>query len=773
MKYTAAEISTITGGRLSGDGVRTALSVITDSRNHTDNPAAALFAALPGINHNGNDYIGAMYARGVRIFLVCEPVDTARYSEATFIHVTNTLDALQTLAAHHRALFRGRVVGITGSNGKTIVKEWFAQLWPSTAGKLFRSPMSYNSQLGVALSLLMIDGGESVAVIEAGISQPSEMERLQRMIRPDVGLITNIGTAHQEFFVSEEEKLAEKLKLFAATPVVIDGVVHWRAEDAAAGIPATSIEDRNLWSVRALYDALGIEPLDIRPQPVAMRLELREGILGSTILNDSYNSDLTSLASALDSLSHQAIDAPRALILSDIPQSNLPDGELYAKVAEMVESRGITDFTGIGPRILAHADLFGGIPVTRFFDSTEQYLQRGASDKGRYAGHFVLIKGARSFGFERISRTLEKRTHTTTLEINLTALAANISHYRAMLAPGVRTMAMVKAHAYGQGSVEVAAMLQHEGIHYLAVAFADEGIALREGGIRLPIVVLNSDPGSFSVMADYDLEPEIYSFGSLEAYAAEVRSRGITDAPVHIKLDTGMHRLGFEAKDIPGLTEALRAFSPVLRVRSVFSHLAASENPAEDDFTRSQIALFDRLSRELTEGTGFKGVLRHICNSAAIARFPEAHFDMVRLGIGLYGVEVPELGAVSTLTTQIVQIKSLDKGDTVGYGRKGIITRPTRIATLPVGYADGLHRSLGCGRYSMNVGGTLCPTIGNICMDTCMLDLTNAPDAQESDTVMIFGALPTVRDMAAAEGTITYEVLTSISSRIKRIYVKE
>ena len=798
MDYTLSRIASLTGGTLLGAD-RTVRSISTDSRNHIARPGESLFVALSGPSHDGHQYIAELYRRGVRSFLAGYVPHNARDTmpDASFVTVPDTLEALQTLAAWHRSQYNGTVVAVTGSNGKTVVKEWIAQLWPESAGKLLRSPRSYNSQLGVALSLLMIEGDEQLVVIEAGISQPGEMERLEAMIRPQIGILTNIGGAHSENFNSDEQKLDEKLKLFRGSEAIIyhadspliakhigkrygkePAKLHGWIADEMTGITScfgdyASCE--NAAHAAVLYKLLGITPKPFAElQPVAMRLELREGILGSTVINDSYNSDLTSLGIALDYLDHNAGERDKALILSDILQTSLGPEELYRQVATLVREHGISDFTGIGPEIGSAAHHFLSIlgpEHAHFYATTDDFLRH--TDKERFAGQYILIKGSRAFGFERISRLLEKRTHTTTLEVNLTALANNLGHFRAMLRPETRVMVMVKAHSYGTGSGEIAAMLQHEGVDYLAVAFADEGIALREAGIHLPIVVLNSDPGSFAVMADYELEPEIYSFASLRNYAAEMRSRGITGAPIHLKMDTGMHRLGFVAEDLPELCAILREERAV-KVRSVFSHLAASEDPAEDEFTRGQIALFDRMSRTVIDALGDTSILRHICNSAGIARFPEAHFDMVRLGVGLYGIEGGgELQAAATLKTQIVQIKNLTDGDTVGYNRRGIVSGPTRTATIPIGYADGMDRRLGRGAASVLVRGVLCPTIGNICMDTCMIDISTLPEASVGDEVVIFGERPTVRELATIMGTISYEVLTSISARIKRIYVRE
>jgi alanine racemase len=796
MDYTLSHIvELVADARLYGAD-RRVTQVVTDSRNSLVEPETALFVALSGPNHDGHRYVAELYRRGVRAFLVERlPGEAERtMPEASFVRVADPLAALQRLAADRRKNFRGTVVAITGSNGKTVVKEWIAQLWPAGAGKLFRSPRSYNSQLGVALSLLMIRGDERVVVIEAGISQPGEMERLEAMIRPQIGILTNLGTAHGENFASDEEKLNEKLRLFDRAERLIypadrpwigrvvgerfgRRAVGWRGSEA--GPFAERFDDEasreNIGHALALYRCLGLEPNEgAELQPVAMRLERREGILGSTLIDDSYNSDLTSLGVALDYLDQNAGEQrPKALILSDILPVGMGADELYGHVAERVREHGIGEFVGIGTGIGAAAGRFRellGEEHTAFYDTTDDFLRH--VDKQRFAGRFILVKGSRSFGFERISRMLEKRTHTTTLEVNLNALAANLGHFRAMLRPDTRVMAMVKAYSYGTGAGEVAAMLQHEGVDYLAVAFADEGVALREAGITLPVVVLNSDPGSFAVMADYGLEPEIYSFASLAAYAAEMRSRGVSGAPIHLKMDTGMHRLGFVPEEVERLCAMLRGERAV-RVRSVFSHLAASEDPAEDPFTRRQIALFAEMSGRIIEALGDRSILRHICNSAGIERFPEAHFDMVRLGVGLYGIEDPALQVAATLRTQIVQIKTLDRGDTVGYNRRGVVDGPMRTATIPIGYADGMDRGLGRGVGEVSIRGVLCPTIGNICMDTCMIDISALPEACEGDEVIVFGDRPTVREVARRLGTISYEVLTSVSARIKRIYVRE
>lgn len=788
MLYTTHEIAAITDGLIIADDCsNTALNEIsTDSRTMPTTPGSTLFVALVGPNRDGHSYLMDIYNRGVRHFMVSRPeAASALAHDATIIAVPDTMEALRAMAADNRARYHGPLLAITGSNGKTTVKEWIAQLWPpQLRGALLRSPRSYNSQLGVALSLLMIRGDEQLVVIEAGISTPGEMSRLEQIIAPTIGMITNIGDAHSENFENPTHKLDEKMLLFSRCNTIIyndaDRLVTDRVKTlgdgryvAAHSEHGSSVTDQNIALVHALYRTIGVTPLAVNHlEPIAMRLEMLEGIQGSTILNDSYSNDPVSLGLALDLLSHTATGA-KSLILSDIPSGSIPDAELYATVARMLQRHDIEHFVGVGPALMAHRALFGAGSL--FFDTTEALLRDGqAQSVIRGEGAFVLIKGARTFGFERVSRIFEKRTHTTTLEVNLSAMADNLRYHRNMLAPGVRMMVMVKAYSYGTGSVEIAAMLQHQGVDFLAVAFADEGVALRGGGVTMPIVVLNSDPGSFSVMTDYNLEPEIYSPASLAGYIQTLSRRGITHAPIHLKLDTGMHRLGFQESDLDELTRTLRGSDSVV-VRSIFSHLAASEDPAEDEFTRGQIALFDRMSRRIIESLpdGSPTVLRHICNSAGIERFPEAHFDMVRLGIGLYGTESAALRTVATLKTQIVQIKSLAEGDTVGYGRRGTVHGPMRTATIPIGYADGMDRHLGCGRYAVEVAGRLCPTVGNICMDTTMIDITGLEGVHEGDTVTIFGERPTAQDMARVLSTISYEVITSISQRIRRIFISE
>ena len=792
MKYKLSDIARITERELIGTD-QPVNGVLTDSRSGID-MSSPVFVALTGKNRDGHDYIPEMYCRGVRAFLIGEEFepDLEEYPGAGFITGDNALRTLQKWAAHHRMQFRGKVVGITGSNGKTIVKEWIAQLAPDHM-KVFRSPRSYNSQIGVPLSLLMIQGDEDVAVIEAGISQPNEMLRLEAMIQPSVTIITNIGQAHQENFTDQLQILEEKLLLAKGSPTIIfpagnvfldfflKRVCPQKSLVAAgseydAEIPfkdKASLENARM--AIALWQTLGVPHKTIETklkqlQPVAMRMEMLEGIGGAKIINDSYNADVNSLSAALDSLKSVAGDQQKVLILSDIYQTGLSDRELYTEVARLTAGSGIDYTIGIGEHISTCAGLFGGAKA--FYPSTEDFLKN--LNRTDFINKAILIKGSRSFRFERISRMLEKQVHTTVLEVDLDAMIRNLNHYRAKLPTHTKIMAMVKALSYGSGSFEVAATLQHQGVAYLAVAFADEGVTLREAGIMMPIVVLNADSGSFGTMVDYRLEPEIYSFTSLAEFTNELKHRGEQHYPIHISFDTGMHRLGFMEDELSELVQKLKDQSEVY-VKSAFTHFAVSDEPHQDEFTRMQIEQFFRIGRQLQQAFPEREILLHAANSAGIERFPQAReLDMVRLGIGLYGISAFENGleAVGTLKSRIVQIKHLKPGETVGYGRHGKIERESVIATIPVGYADGIDRRLGRGAWHFELNGKQAPTIGNICMDTCMIDITGI-DAREGDEVIIFGGSESVKKMAGVLGTIPYEILTSISARVKRVFLKE
>lgn len=792
MMYNLQDIANVTGGEFQG-AERIVSHVNTDSRTLID-VESTLFVAIRGTYHDGHTFVNDLYERGVRAFVVDREIEIKRYPEAGFIVCDNSLDTLQAFAAHHRKSLKGKVVAITGSNGKTVTKEWIAQLCPEGV-TLFRSPKSYNSQLGVALSLLMTTGNEDIILIEAGISKPGEMRRLEKIIMPDIGIFTTLGDAHQENFLSVSEKLEQKLALFAnCESIIFNGNYDMVKEavermfsdknlinvtssryDTSALQFKDSASKENVCEALALYELLGYDLRMIMAkipslQGVAMRLELKEGINGSKIINDSYNSDINSLSLALDYLSTVSANRPRVLILSDIAQSGMSSEELYSQVADLVRSRGITTLIGIGEQISRHAHLFNC--ESSFFPSTDNFIK--GYNRSNFSHKSILIKGGRQFSFEKISRILEEKSHTTVLEVDLDNMIHNLNFFRTHLGPEVKTMAMVKALSYGSGTFEVANMLQNQRVNYLAVAFADEGVTLRESGITMPIVVLNADADSFSLMIDYNLEPEIYSMFSLQTFTEELRRHGETQYKIHIKLDTGMHRLGFTESDIDQLIETLK-HEKSITVSSIFSHLATSDESKHDSFTLLQIELFERLSSRIcTALLDFK-IMRHICNSAGIERFPQAQFDMVRLGIGLYGIAVEhqaDLLPCSKLRSRIVQIKELNAGDTVGYGRHGKITAQTRIATVPIGYADGLDRHLGRGAWSMIVNGVKVPTIGNICMDTCMLDVTEV-ECREGDNVTIFGEGVSIIEMAKVLDTIPYEILTSVSARVKRIYIKE
>ena len=789
MEYQLSQIAAIVGGGFSGTD-STVQSVVTDSRSLTcELGTGPMFVAMCGANHDSHDFIGEMRARGVRAFLTERAVDAA--PGCGYVVVRNAIEALQRLASYHRAQFRGTVVGITGSNGKTVIKEWIAEELPAGM-KCYRSPKSYNSQLGVPLSVLMLEGDERLAIFEAGISKPGEMERLERIIRPDVVVFTSIGDAHQENFLNLDQKCLEKMILARGASRIVyhshyeplgrmiaahfagrklyDAAAFPRVPEAVVGNEASR---RNAQIVEAFCAAMDFpEPAFSSAPEVAMRLEVKEGINDSVLINDAYNLDLNSLALALDYLHSVALNRRRTLVLSDISQSGLTDDDLYGRVAGMVARAGIDFLIGIGPRLKRYAALFAC--DKEFFTATDECVAR--INRDAVAGRAILLKGARDFRFEKLVHLLSRKSHTTVLEVDLDAMIHNLNYFRSKLSFGTRLVAMVKAGSYGAGDFEVAQMLQHQGVDYLAVAFADEGVLLRERGISMPIVVLNADADSFDVMIANRLEPEIYSFHSLGAFADAVTHAGETRYPIHVKLDTGMHRLGFVEQEIAQLCATLAA-TPQVKAASVFSHLNCADMPEEDAYTRAQIALYDRMSAQLAASLPYP-VIRHTANSAAIERFPEAQFDMCRLGLGLYGFGFRHndaLRPVSTLKTRIVQIKRLPAGDAVGYGRAGKLTRPTTTATIPIGYADGLDRHLGCGRWSVLVAGQPAPIIGRVCMDSCMIDITDIPGVKEGDEVSVFSPVPgnDLETMARVLDTISYEIMTSVSGRVKRIYLKE
>lgn len=748
-------------------------SIMTDSRHSFAPESAPMFVAIAGVNHDGHNFIDDLYRRGVRAFMVEREIDREQYPEAGFVVVGRSLRALQEVAANYRSKFKGTMVAITGSTGKTAVKEWIAECAP-VGVKVFRSPRSYNSQLGVALSLLMMEGDEDLAVIEAGISRPDEMARLEAIIRPNVGIFTSLESQHDENFIDRAHKAAEKAVLFARTQKVIYNSSSRYITEALEAVTATKKVgvDNMRAMVGELYATLGydreaVEAHLANSEPVKLRLSLAEGLGGSIILSDTHNSDINSIAIALDSLREVAGTRRRIVVLSDMLYSTLPDEEIYSRVAHFTATAGVDKVIGIGRYIASQKHLFAD--SDEFYSSADEFLKVCTQDM--FEGAAVLIKGGPMSGFDRIVHTLSRQSHTTVLEVNLSSMVANLNRYRARLPKGTKLMTMVKASSYGHGDYEIAVALQHEGVDYLAVAFADEGVLLRQKGITMPIVVLNADADSFSLMTSYRLEPEIYNFSSLEAFAEAVEKAGESAYPIHLKIDSGMHRLGFQMCDVERLTRRLEELKRLLTVRSIFSHFATADMPEEVEFVRSQQRTFKEISEAIMATLPYKP-LRHINNTAGMEHFIESHYDMCRLGIGLYGVG-EGVRPISRLTTRIVQIKELGEGESVGYGRAGKIVRPTRVATIPIGYADGLDRRLGSGGWSVGVAGMKAPIIGRVCMDSCMIDVTGIP-CKEGDEVVIFGGeAGSIQEMAQLLGTIPYEVMTSISTRVKRIYVKE
>lgn len=792
--------------------------ILTDSRSLCF-PEETLFFALKSKRNDGHKYIPELYERGVRNFVVEDlHSDWNNYTDANFLQVANPLKGLQKLAEKHRGKFDVPVIGITGSNGKTVVKEWLYQLL-SPERIITRSPRSYNSQIGVPHSVWLMNEKTEVGIFEAGISEMNEMEALQSIIRPSVGVLTNIGGAHQENFYSLHDKCMEKLSLFKECDVVIYNAddelisscvakclygareIAWSLKDNERPLFIEHI-DKNEDSTTIRYRYLGmpneytipfiddasvenslhclavslymmLPPEKItermaRLEPVAMRLEVKEGKNGCVLINDSYNSDLASLDIALDFMSRRSEDKgrKRTLILSDLLETGQSGKFLYRQVAELVHSRGVNCIIGVGEGITEASSRFE--VEKHFFRTTEELLVSDLLSNLR--NEVVLVKGSRNFHFDEITDRLELKVHETILEIDLNALVDNLNYYRGKLKPETKMVCMVKASAYGAGSYEIAKTLQDHRVDYLAVAVADEGSDLRKAGITSSIIIMNPELTAFKTMFDYKLEPEVYNFHLLDELVKAAEKEGVTNFPIHIKLDTGMHRLGFAPSEMPELIRRLKRQTAVIP-RSVFSHLVGSDSTQFDTFTRSQIEMFETASQELQAAFSHK-ILRHICNTAGIERYSEAQFDMVRLGVGLYGVDPftnRMLHNVSTLKTTILQIRDVPKEDSVGYSRKGRLERDSRIAAIPIGYADGLNRRLGNGRAYCLVNGQKAPYVGNICMDVCMIDVTDI-DCKESDKVIVFGDGLPVTTLAEILETIPYEILTSVSTRVKRVY---
>ena len=859
MNYSIEKIATLIGARRIGTVDAQISWLLTDSRSLCF-PEGTLFFALKTARNDGHRYIEDLYRRGVRNFVVEQNAQSpiplggdggglslTSLNDANFLVVSSPLAALQRLAERHRDEFDIPIVGITGSNGKTMVKEWLYQLLAPSMN-VVRSPKSYNSQIGVPLSVWLLNEQAQVGLFEAGISQPDEMSRLADIIQPTIGVLTYLGAAHQENFRTMEEKCMEKMQLFQHAKVIVynsdDDVVSrclrrsgyqgekigWSRENSLAPLYIEKVEQAvpshlsPLTTITYIYkgtrgkcelpfcdDAsiecslaciavalyLGLTPEQLaermaKLEPVAMRLEVKEGQHGCLIINDSYNSDVNSLDIALDFMSRRVSSNPQhltptTLILSDIYQSGMSSYNLYREVNNLCMKRGVQQLIGIGPEISAQRGVFS-MPRKSFFTSTEAFL---TSDTFRQLhDEVILIKGARAFGFDRITELLEQKVHETILEVNLSAVVDNLNYYRSFMKPETKLVCMVKADAYGAGAVEVAKTLQDHRVDYLAVAVADEGVTLRRNGITQNIMIMNPEMTAFKTMFDYDLEPEVYSFRLMEALIRAAEKQGITGWPVHIKLDTGMHRLGFDPEhDIDEVIARLKRQNAIIP-RSVFSHFVGSDSDDFDNFSAMQFEKFDKASQKLQDAFPHK-ILRHIANSAAIEHFPERQLDMCRLGLGLYGIDPYQppvssnrtaeplstvspspLRCVSTLKTTILQLRHVPKEETVGYSRKGVLTRDSVIAAIPIGYADGLNRHLGRGAAYCLVNGQKAPYVGNICMDVAMIDVTDI-DCHEGDSVEIFGEHLPVTVLSDVLDTIPYEVLTAVSGRVKKVYFQD
>ena len=810
MNYSIEKITTLIGARRIGTADAEIRWLLTDSRSLCF-PEETLFFALKTQRNDGHQYIEDLYRRGVRNFVVNGEWLTSilqssnssilKWSDANFLVVPSPLAALQRLAERHRDEFDIPIIGITGSNGKTMVKEWLYQLL-SPSMTVTRSPKSYNSQIGVPLSVWLLNEQTQVGIFEAGISQLGEMDRLRDIIQPTIGVMTSLGAAHQQNFRSMEEKCMEKLRLFQDAKVIVynadDDLVSrcirrsgftgkkigWRRDEMAGKYPLPFTDEASLqcsYACAAVALYLGVTPEQLaermaKLEPVAMRLEVKEGQHGCTLINDSYNSDINSLDIALDFMARRGqsdVNGPKlTLILSDIFQSGMSDDELYGEVGRLCEQRGVTRFIGIGQALPTQADKIK-VEDKWFFADVDQFVH---SDLFRSLhDEVILIKGARIFGFDRITELLEQKVHETILEVNLNAVVSNLNYYRSFLKPETKLVCMVKADAYGAGAVEVAKTLQDHRVDFLAVAVADEGVTLRRNGITQNIMIMNPEMTAFKTMFDYDLEPEVYSFRLMDALIHAAEQQGITGWPVHIKLDTGMHRLGFDPeKDIDEVIRRLKSQTAIIP-RSVFSHFVGSDSDDFDRFSAMQFEKFDKASRQLQSAFSHR-ILRHMDNSAAIEHFPERQLDMCRLGLGLYGVDPRDnrmLSTVSTLKTTILQLRHVPKEETVGYSRKGILTRDSLIAAIPIGYADGLNRRLGRGACYCLVNGQKAQYVGNICMDVAMIDVTDIPDVREGDSVEIFGEHLPVTVLSDVLGTIPYEVLTSVSGRVKKVYYQD
>ena len=785
-------------------------------------PASSLFFAIKTAHNDGHQFLRAAWKKGLRNFVVSEAGSASQLPEANVILVEDTLQALQSLAAYHRQQFNIPVIGITGSNGKTIVKEWLFHLLQEDYN-IVRSPKSYNSQIGVPLSVWQMHRGHSLALFEAGISKPGEMDALQDVIRPTLGILTNIGGAHSEGFMDDAQKLAEKLKLFnncslliarnkdlggkkemlspdtklfswgsaGSNELVIGDIarskdkatitLEFNAQKHELHIPFTddaSIENSITCCALMLHLGYSMQVIQERISKlhaVDMRLQLNHSINGCMVINDSYSADMTSLRIALDFLKQQGTGLPATVILSEFYESGREEKELYGTIASLLLSHDVKKVIAIGERLSQGLQAaFPDTVLLQSYLSTDDFISEFRSSQ--FHQEMILIKGARKFEFERIARLFEKKLHQTVLEINLNALAHNLKEYERILKPGTKIMAMVKAFSYGSGGAEIASVLQYHNVDYLGVAYADEGVDLIKAGIGLPVMVMNAEASSFQAIVDYNLQPVIYSFDLLRQFEAYLREQGLSGYPVHLEIETGMNRLGFSGEEVNELAGLLKE-SATFSIQSVFTHLAASEEAAQDQFTNRQAALFEQAASTIAQALSYP-FLKHMANSAAIVRHPQLQMDMVRLGIGLYGIEIDtenrlQLEPVATLRSTIAQVKHLKKGESVSYNRRSVVQRDSVIATVRIGYADGYSRAFGNGVGRMWVNGQLAPVIGTVCMDMTMIDITGIAGIQEGMEVVVFGPRLPVQELAASIGTIPYEIMTGISHRVKRVYFHE
>jgi Alr-MurF fusion protein len=803
--------------------------LLNDSRQ-LSSPQRSIFFAIKGLHHDGHQFLEDLYRKGVREFVVesnaLNPAllrELGRMKEAKIWQVKDSILTMQEVAKRHREQFDFPVIAITGSNGKTVVKEWLSVLL-SNRFKVVKSPKSYNSQIGVPLSVWQMNETHNLGIFEVGVSRPNEMANLEKVVQPKIGIFTNIGNAHNEFFDNNLQKIREKMLLFqhvkrliyCADYVEIDEVVRnefilqnvdceviswsrmadseiqadWKTEfqntkvtldfpnkTETFDVPFTdeaSIENAIhcivlLWLLE--YNAVEIQARLQILRPVSMRLELKQGIGNNYLIDDTYNNDLAGLTIALNFLTQQKQRTRKVLILSDLLETGIPEKELYGQISHLIKVRNLYLFIGIGEVITRNRNLFKNKENNiQFFRNTVDFLDSQTLKDLQES--VILVKGARRFGFESIVNRLVQKTHGTVLEINLDAVTNNLNYFRDKVGQQTKIMVMVKAFAYGSGSTEVANLLQFHGVDYLAVAYTDEGVSLRQNGIYLPIMVMNPTENDFEQLITYSLEPEIYSPKILKLFSEYIDNHNIS-SKIHLKMDTGMHRLGFEKEQLSDLIQLIQS-NPNLWVSTIFSHLAAADDDKFDEFTFHQVSEFTNMAKQISDAIGYTPS-RHLANSAGIARFPDARLDMVRLGVGLYGLAAkPEdqenLMTVGTLKTVISQIKHVKSSETVGYGRRGELTRDTKTATIAIGYADGYDRRFSCGVGEVLIHGHRCKVVGNVCMDMTMVDITDIPHVEEGDEVIVFGNGLTMIELANKIDTIAYEILTSVSERVKRVF---